>query len=267
MPSTRFPLLLLMLVAALLLAGCGDDKVTLVTPSTPIEFVNAAAAKTQGVQSYRLNYASQVTGSGMREPVKETLKGDFYAEDALYRYTGPANQSIQLDGDDEVQVAIVDGKSYVHGPVAAWGAPEDRWYIYSINSEAQLTPPSRLNLLIELLARRDLRLEFVKAGSEQLGSLSCERYNAEHDTAIAVINELSHPSTLTDVQQTIVTATPESYVSVWVCPDGYIHQIDIDVHGTDPNELEQGYKLRLELSEVDAVPAITAPPDAIDVVR
>ena len=233
-------------------------------PSVALQGIAAAFSKTKSLTVYKVS--EKISGSGPLAqlapdiPAPSVLLGEegvFNGDDFHVKMTGlPA----MLFGDDptkgleEIQVG---GKTYVHGPASALGAPKDSWYL--IDPSSGFSNSFSLQKNLDLIAGNGDWSHFTKSRSgESMDGQKCDVYTADKDGAGEKFASL-----MKSVMSPI--AIDSGSAEVWVCDDGYLHAFNGSVEAHDQATPSKTGKIELAAHFFDAsVPNnIAAPADAI----
>jgi ketosteroid isomerase-like protein len=152
-----------------------------------------------------------------------------------------------------IEVTQVGGKMYVHGPASALNAPKDDWYVLDSNSgfTMNVSVPDQLDSLVA--ANGDWS-RFQKSRNETFDGKKCDVYSAGKEAAGAIIETVSKP------MLTALVADSGS-VEMWVCDDGYLHQVNASVQAHDSTTPAKAGKIDLafHIFEQDGNITIAAP--------
>lgn len=289
----RHPILCLAL--ALALAGCAPQALVptptpapTATPTpapsptpqpSPTPAPDVAATLRAGIDrsaradTYRMEVA--LTGSGALGGVQLgdaevevlAMSGEFAGESYRFALRGFLASFLGADPQRGLEASQVDGVRYVRGPLAFMGAPDPVWYRLSVAQGALASPPITAATTLALL--RDSGADFsgfTPDGEDRVGDQRCAVYRGDRAATVALVTSLA--------QGGLPTADPasvaEAETRLIVCPDGYLHRVEMSFSGAQPAEAASAapepysYRLNAELSDFDAQIALDAPGDAVD---
>ncbi len=226
--------------------------------------IAAAFSKTKSLTVYKVS--EKITGSGPLAQLAPNMPdpsvllgedGEFNGNDFHVKITGlPA----MLLGDDPIkglEEIQVGGKTYVHGPASALGAPKDSWYL--IDPSSGFSNSFSLQKNLDLIAGNGDWSHFAKSRSgESMDGQKCDVYTANKDGAGEKFASL-----MESVMSPI--AVDGGSAEVWVCDDGYLHAFNGSVEAHDQATPTKTGKIELAAHFFAAgVPNnIAAPADAI----
>lgn len=234
----------------------------------------AGVAASAAAQHYRamvqmLGYgAVGAVGLGQpHEPMEVVgMQADFAGNDYAFTLTGVITAIYGHASAGGLQARRVAGQHYVYGPLPIIGAFQPTWYRLPDQRVAFASPPLYPAGLLALVANSGVDPSgFAPADTMQLDGMTCHRFISDRPAALAVLRSLG-ASGLT------VDTNPEHIDSVganlWVCPDGYLHQVEIAFAGTTPGDPAQPFDFTLTLHMYDftAPVDVLAPQRAIDLV-
>ena len=238
-------------------------------PSNASIAILTALAKSRAAGIYQSEMAMSVQGNlGNGATTNQELSlidmtAAVNGNDSHYTMKGLAAMFLTQDPSKGLEIIDVGGKRYVHGPVALLGAKDARWYIEQGN---QSTPKPTFAQDDFLSNNPDLAARFTPAGTAALDGQRCAVYSADQAAALSAFAALSPntqltPAQLAQIQSEIQSAT----FQVWVCGDGYLHQMQITLKGPDKNHPGQtiGFSLFMHLFDFNGPIKIAAPAGAL----
>jgi hypothetical protein len=279
------------LIALLVLAGCGGiaqvptpvptataTPVPTATPlptatpaptATPLpeaaEEITKALTKTAEATSYRI--AVRVSGQGTLQGVnlgdRETevldLEGTFSDGDYEYVLKGALSAVLGVDPANGLQIITADGVSYLRGPVPFLGANEDGWYELSSDQSALASPAVTAGVLGTFFPARPVGFEVD--GTEQIDGESCTIYVGSKEALTAALDDVTNSGL---PGSDALAEADEAELRTAICPDGYIHRIQLAFSGQGPEAGGAGFSFttEVELSDFGSSFAIEAPDNA-----
>ncbi len=164
---------------------------------------------------------------------------------------------ISADPGKGLEMADVGDKVYIHGPVPYLGAPGNKWYVgprgVVSNSGAVESPDS-------FRRRNPDWTGFKKTGNQALDGKHCDAYVAGQDATGRFFQDLS-PQTL---PSQYFDALDNAQTQVWICDDGYMHQLSLTVEAHVPGNLNRkaSFTMRFHFYDFGSTIKITAPASA-----
>ncbi len=233
-------------------------------PHVPGPIQDAWDKMTQA-KSMRFNMEMTMKGDlgalpGMTQPGQDlpmmSIVGETNGKDSHLVMKGLIAVFLTNDPTKSLEFMTVGGKSYVHGPMPMFGAPEDKWYVGDGNGSFNMT--SGQDPVDTFKQQNQDWTKFKKAGTEKLDGRSCDVYAADKDAAWDFFNQF-------DTQQTQMPENIDQLLSaeikVWVCDDGYLHQMRVSMDGTSkdkPND-KVSILMLMHFSDLNGNVKITAP--------
>jgi hypothetical protein len=192
------------------------------------------------------------------------MKGAFSGADYRFALTGFVTALYGSSSPRGIQVVHVAGQDYIHGPIPVIGATQDSWYRLPKARSVMATPPLYPAGLLALVAQSGVDpVGFTPVGQEQIDSQICQRFSGDRAVSLAILKSLSDSGLPVDT-------APEHVDSVgsdlWVCADGYLHQVRLTFAGTTPGEtpLPFSFVLILHMFDFDTDVGVAAPDSALD---
>ncbi len=172
--------------------------------------------------------------------------------------------AVLLSGDPEksVQFLTVDGKSYIRGPAPLFGAPDDAWYELPADqsSPAGTVSPDQVTAPLQQSGALDAT-GFTPGGFEMLDGQRCAIFVGDKETTIRLLSGVNQqgtlPSTLKEEE------IDQAETRLFICEDGRLHKMTIDLSGTPEGETEPtSFGMLLRLYDFNGNIRIVAPTDA-----
>jgi hypothetical protein len=134
---------------------------------------------------------------------------------------------VGADATKGLEVIVVDGKTFVHGPTSLYGAIEDKWYLLDPNKSLGLD--FQLNgFLAEFASSTNGWAHFEKARSGiALDGVTCDLYTAGSSDALAIFGSV--------LQKQSEFIANSGNVEIHVCNDGYVHNMSATVSALEKN--------------------------------
>jgi len=251
------------------------------TPAPPTASPGTSVASSDllaGVQAASMarSYQAQVTMKGNGSVGAITLgspqapaeimgmKGAFAGADYGFTLSGFVTALYGGSSARGVQARHIAGEDYLHGPIPVIGANQDAWYRLPKARAMIATPPLYPAGLLALVTQSGVDpAGFRPAGHEQLDGLPCSRFSGDRAVSLAILKSLSDSGLPVDT-------TPEHVGSVesdlWVCNDGYLHQVRLSFAGETPGEkpLPFDFALTLHMFDFETDVGLAAPETALD---
>lgn len=277
----------------LTLAMCSTPQTTtsptaqptpVVNPPTPIspeqaQVIREALTRTRAATAYRLEREWIGRGElenvmfhiGLENPEDEGLMGGINlsckANDCAIHMRGGIAGIFGVDPKRGIEAMSIQGTGYIRGPIPEGilkGLTEDSWYrtpgIASLFAVSILPDP----LLFGFLDKDEpSRLtSFAHTGREALDGMQCDVYTmTDPDITLAVYNSAS-----SDQVNLSSDSTDPGELKLWICDDGYFHQMTARIAGRTmkdpPKQIER--RLRLHIYDYGKIPDITPPTNVID---
>ncbi len=231
--------------------------------------IQAAIERSRAIETYR--FALTVSGQGLGE---EQLPGAEPGQSVeLFSVEGAFNGSdsdLVLGGflssllgvEDGLSVMNVGDVSYLRGPVPLLGAAEDRWYELPADQSGIADPPLAANNLLGSPGDESFdESGFTLTGSEELDDLQCDVYTGDRDATLAALENLGEETLPGGEEENLEVAE----LRLWVCEDGYVHQMQAELSGVNPEAPDQQVELMvlMRFFDINADISIEAPADAV----
>ncbi len=262
-----------------------------VVPATPTlvnapppKAVNAAVAntlaaalnKSKAATRYRLDMGMTTKGdlgqlAYMANQNQELnllgMKGELNGSDSHFVLSGFVAAFLSGDPAKPLEIIQVGGKSYVHGPVPLLGARDNRWYVLPESQAASAR--SSLDQSNAFAAFGSADADFgamTKTGLETLDNRRCDVYSADKNAALSAFSALGSNTTLTSSDwNALGSGLQKAEYQVWVCDDGYLHQIRMNLEGQNMSKPGEavGMKFYIHVWDFGGNLPISAPAGAI----
>ncbi len=241
--------------------------------------ISTAMSKAKTVKSFRLEMGmsmkgdlGQLTAGGSKnqEISLFSMSGEINGNDSHLTMKGVVGAMLSGDPSKGIEIIDLDGKSYVRGPVPLLGAKDNRWYVLAATEAA--STKSKLGSADTydnfLGNQQDLSI-FVPTGTETLDRVKCSVYSANKQDAMnALLGLGATPEIGQDEWSVIQSNIKTSEYKIWVCDDGFLHQVRINIEAQDDRQKGQmfGMKLLLHAYDFGSNLKIAAPANAIPAV-
>ncbi len=193
------------------------------------------------------------------------LKGAFADADYTFTLTGFVTALYGSNSAKGIQVVHVAGQDYIHGPLAVIGAIKDAWYRLPAAHSQMAIPPLYPAGLLALVAQSGVNpAGFSVIGHEQIDRLDCRRFSGDRAVSLAIIKSLGDSGLPID---TIPAHIERASSELWVCADGYLHQVRLTVAGSTPaaKPLPFDFVIGLHMYDFDTDVGIAVPDPALDI--
>ncbi len=200
-------------------------------------------------------YVARLSGlPGYKEGLSLIYLGaDLSGNDNHMVMKGYIMTTLNMDPNKGLEILTVGDKSYVKGPQPMLGAFEDKWY-YGPRSTMGATFDSP-----DLYRGQNLDWAgFDKVGTETLDGKKCDVYQGGRDATFRFFDELSGTSLSAEDSFAQIT---RAETRIWLCPDGYLHQISIVLEGNPYTGSSQkgGITMRMHFYDMDKVITLAPP--------
>ncbi len=227
------------------------------------DLFNDAMAKAKTATKYRMAMSFTI-GATEAGQFKETpfmvLEGYVVDQDMYQVFNGGMmNESL---GGAKIEMIQVGGKSYIKGMTFMGMADPNKWYLMSDTSQSSppVDPGDMFNMTGQDL--KGLKDAPKKVGNETLDGQSCEVWSWDMRAYYGnYMNFMTNPDAKKDLG---IADKAES--KSWLCADGYIHQVSMDIAGHDTaNVAEKGsMKILTRMWDFNnASLSVKAPADAV----
>jgi predicted small lipoprotein YifL len=221
--------------------------------------------------SYRIEFVFKTKGSigegapiaspdGMVEVIR--MKGEVAGKNSRVEIGGFFATILSGDPKKSTEFVTVDGKSYIRGPAPLFGAPEDAWYELPADqaSSAVTVSPDQVTGSLQQSGNLDLA-SFTSGGFETLDAQRCAIFIGDKETTIRLLTGVNQQGTLP------FTLRPEDVeqaeTRLFICEDGRLHKMTIDVSGTPAGETEPtSFSMLIRLYDFNSTIRIIAPANA-----
>ncbi|MEI7771122.1 MAG: hypothetical protein WCI67_14105 [Chloroflexales bacterium] len=242
------------------------------TPAAAVDLLsgvqNASAAR-----SYRAEVSMSGNGTagavslGSPQAPAEVMgmEGAFSGADYRFTLTGFVTALYGGSSATGIQVVHVAGQDYIHGPLAVIGAFRDAWYRLPPTRAALATPPLYPAGLLALVAQSGVSpTGFSPAGQEQLDRQRCQRFRGDRAASLAILKSLGDSGLPVD---TVSEHIDRVAADLWVCADGYLHQVRLAFAGATPAQKPQPFDFTISMRMYDfaADVGVAAPDTALDI--
>jgi hypothetical protein len=239
----------------------------------------AAMDKGRTAKSYRIDIGmsmkgdlGQLTAGGAKNQEVSLLSmtGEVNGENSHLTLKGIIGVMLSGNPDKGIEMIDISGKSYVRGPVPLLGAKDNRWYVLQAAQAA--STKSKLgsaDIYGNFLGKQQDFASLSSASQESLDGKKCDVYSASKQDAMnAFLGLGATPDISREDWSLIEKNVQSSEYKVWVCDDGYLHQVRINIEAQDSTQPGQifGMKLLLHAYDFGGNLKITAPANAIPAV-
>lgn len=238
--------------------------------------VNAALLRTRQLSTYRLGMEYVTRDSSVRS-VLEALGVDrvaakytaaFAGTDSKFTLYGQSMLLHGIDPDHGLEVIIFNDRTYARGPLPLAGASEEAWYDMGDYPGLPLRPWYTADTLIKLLTAQVDPATLTPVGTEKLDQQACTIYQAGRWPAMAALLAFAGAPQLDDEQAIKQVLRDyrlhEATLKLWICDDGYLHQLAIDelLALWERPEVEVAFGLHVRVTDINGPVSIARPRDA-----
>jgi hypothetical protein len=220
-------------------------------PPTPSP-VLVALKKTQDAQTYRVTLQLNVK-AGNTPPFTFNLKGEVVGSDE--------HSSYQLGGE-QIEFTGVRGQFYVKGARSLNLPTTTKWYSVTPDIADAARPPFSPADILDDFVNQAGNANYQSVARESLDGQNCQVWRAVPKSA----NETGIGNLLGAGQDTSAFgALDQAEVKVWICDDGILHQLSIDLAGHNAKNANQkgAAQLQMRLQDIqNTAIKITAPAGA-----
>lgn len=221
--------------------------------------------------SYRIELSFKTKGStsegapvaspdGMVEVI--SMKGEVAGKNSRTEIGGLFAALLSGDPQKRTQFMTVDGKSYIRGPAPLLGATEDAWYELPAEqaSPAETVSPDQIRGSLQRSSAFDLT-GFSPGGFETLDSQRCAVFIGDKETTIRLLSSVNEQGTLPPTLK--AEEIDQAETRLFICEDGRLHKMTIDVSGTPAGETEPtSFSMLLRMYDFNSNIRIVAPANA-----
>lgn len=194
-------------------------------------------------------------GPANQEMVFFNMTGATNGKDQQMSMKGLMGAFLGGDPTKGFETMTVGGKTYIHGPVPMLGATENKWYVS--DNQSKVSPMQTDSLLGKTDPNMDWTL-FKKTSSETIDKRKCDVYGADKAATLKMFSSLS----LDEVpNKDALNNLDSADIKFWLCDDGYIHQLTMNMTGHDAKAPSQTFSfvIKIHLYDFDSNIKITAP--------
>ncbi len=224
--------------------------------------IRAAMEKGRTAKSYRIDIGmsmkgdlGQLTAGGAKDQEVSliSMTGDVNGDNSHITLKGIVGVMFSGDPAKGIEMISIGNKSYVRGPVPLLGAKDNRWYVLAAAQAA--STKSKLgsaDIYGNFLGKEQDFTTLTAVGSESLDGLKCNVFSASKEDAINVFLGLgATPDISRDDWSQIENNIKTSEYKVWVCDDGYLHQVRINIEAQDNSQSSQAFGMKLSVHAYD----------------
>ncbi len=165
------------------------------------------------------------------------------------------------DANKGLEIMTIGDKLYVHGPAPLFGAPEAKWYVGKNDSESGISGMPKTDTVTDSFKGENPDVtKFTKTKTEKFDGQNCDVYTADTAATLELLRSMD-TSSLPGQQdlQGLESATTQ----IWICADGYLHQLKLDMSGHQSGSSEVfGMQVRVHLSDINGKVTLTPPTNA-----
>jgi hypothetical protein len=194
----------------------------MVPPLTTPRAFAAAIAKTQAAQAYRVAMTFSVK-QGNAPQFSLDLKGEVNNSDAHYMY--------QL-GDEQIEFVAAHGQFFAKGARSINLPTLTKWYTLTPDLADAAQPPFSPQDVLSGFAAQTAKVAFQPPARESLDGQNCQAWRAVPQT----LTETGISDVLGASQETVFNTLDQAEIKLWLCDDGALHQLSVDVAAHDPKK-------------------------------
>ncbi|MBI4670467.1 MAG: hypothetical protein HY741_02195 [Chloroflexi bacterium] len=244
-----------------------------VNPNNPAAVaIEASLRKLQDVKTMRFEIDLSMEGDfgadippDLVQDDRATLLGVMGAlknQDSHLVLKGLLSAMFGADPGKGIEFMSVGGKTYIRGPMPMFGVADDKWYVAegSGSFSAGVVEPDQVMSGLE----DSLNLPGItKSGVEPLDGMSCDVYRADREATIAALQDLDQAQSQLPTTMDLA-ALEVAETKIWICADGYFHQLQMTVKGKSKDAPTQtvGMQVLVHMYDLNGNVTITPPPDA-----
>jgi hypothetical protein len=238
-----------------------------------------AMSKGKTAKSYRIDmsmsmkgdFGQLTAGSAKNQEVSLfSMSGEINGDDSHLIMKGIVGAMFSGDPSKGVEMTSLAGKSYVRGPAPLLGAKDNRWYV--LNASDAASTKSKLgsaDIYGNFLGKDQDLSVFAPAGTETLDGTKCSVYGANKQDALNALLGMGATSEIGQGEWSLIQDNIQSSeYKIWVCDDGYLHQMRINIQAQDQRQPQQAFGMKLLLHAYDfgSNLKVTVPANAIPAV-
>ncbi len=163
------------------------------------------------------------------------------------------------DPNKGMEFLVVGDKQYLRGPAPLMGVPDDQWYVSKTDTNVSCsTTPKKTDPAGPFGDKNPDWNRFTKTGQETIDGQACDVYSADSNGALQLLKALGFDDIKNmDGLKQLDTADAK----LWVCADGYLHQLQLNASKRPPAGLPGtlGLQVFMHVSDYDK-PVILTPP-------
>jgi hypothetical protein len=216
--------------------------------------LKGALTKTANLTSAHMTLTTTVTTS-VQQTNALSVESDVSGKSAHIFMKGLVAVLMTGSPDKAIELLVVDGQTFIKGPLPLLKANEEKWYIM----------PKQQNLgqgTVKPTTFADLDTTAIKkTSSEALDGRRCDVFTGSKQVAL----ELLQQGGLLQLQQQLGQAQlDDASIAFWACSDGYIHQmvVVLDIHDAKNASNKATIRVTEHLSKFGVPVKIQAPENA-----
>jgi hypothetical protein len=135
------------------------------------------------------------------------------------------NREVGSDKTTEIEMRVIDGKTYMKGMMGAEGAEAEQWLVLPGDQSAaqQSAPVDAQQAIDSLTTNPEEAAGYAKTGMESMDGQNCDVYSTQKSN-LATMGLMSAYS-----QQ--FEKVDKAEIRIVMCPDGQMHQMKIEIAG------------------------------------
>ncbi len=206
---------------------------TILPASTPSSIVSAMT-RTKSATRYRVTMTLNVR-QGTATQFSLDLKGDVNGDDEHDNYSL---------GNEQIEFVETRGQYFVKGARSLGLPSATKWYVLSADTADAARPPfSAEDVLTSFIAQAP-KENFQPAARESLDGVSCQiyRYAPKNLMETGIANLVG-----SEQEASTFGALDVSEIKLWICEDGMMHQLTVDVNAHNPRRTTDKGTAQLKL--------------------
>jgi hypothetical protein len=232
--------------------------------------VREALEQTAALDAYRfslnLSGAGAVGSINLGDPDVEValFALDGAVSDADYQFTMTGILAIFLGANTQggLQAIVVDGQSYLYGPIAFVDGTEAAWYRLTPDRAGLAILPVDIDATLDLVLQSEADFSgFVVGDADPRDDMRCRAFVGDDEATIALLRSLARGGLPFEIDAAFIDQAESTLV---ICEDGYVHELSLTYGGLNPDADQNPYRydLRVTLSDLGGSVLIEVPADA-----
>lgn len=230
------------------LTATPSRSTTVLPPATPGSIVSAMT-RTKSAPRYRVTM-TLVVRQGTTTQFSLDLKGEVNGDEEHDNYAL---------GNEQIEFVEARGQYYVKGARSLGLPSTTKWYALSAETADAARPPFGAEDVLTSFIAQSPKENFQPSARESLDGLSCQvyRYTPKNLPETGIANLVG-----SDQEASTFGALDPSEIKLWICEDGMLHQLMVDVSAHNPRRTaDKGTaQLKLHIWDFSSTAIKIAPP-------